>query len=771
LYFTNNNLSFVFASIDTVEATPDTLHRIDLNFVGANDNAKTFPMQKQPDYLNYFLAQCPYGITNLHGNQRLLVSNLYDGIDLMYTSNNAGLKYYFIFKSGADLQKLLLNFTGASSIHLDSTTNKLTINSSIGSISFNQPTAYQLDASNNIVTLPWQCRWIKGDSTNYYFYTDDIDANKALIIEVDRGRSPLSPTSNNNLDWCTYFSAGADAFSDVKTDASGNVYLTGYCSSNLFPVYNGSSIQSSYSDLGDIAIVKLRPTNNREWAAFVGGMGNDYGISVGTDAYNNVYSVAQVGSNFPCKNPGGGAYYDSIFNGGIDIGIVKISANGTQKIWATYYGANSNEYAESIVFDQYENIYIVGYQDTYDSLPLYNQPGTINNITGQALILKFNLYGVPKWITRFGGTASTSAIYGAATDASGNLFVGGVINNGSGFPILNNGANATYGGGTYDGFLTKFGSHATNNNLLMSTYLGGSAYDAVKDVKCDANGDVFVIGTTNSDSLSFPLLNPSGTSDYFQGTFGGGNNDVFISKFNSIGNLRWSTYFGKLGNERAGKLAVDNIGNIYILGVDNSNDLPLPNPNLNNGYFEQYKGYTDAFITAFNTSLKNIWGTYFGGNGLDVGQGIATFANSRLYATGYTTNDSTSFPIINKSGAYNQEIYSGTLGFTWNAFIAGFDLAPVIALSVEDKFDSNIDFKIFPNPTDNSFTISINLTKRSNIKIDIINILGQKVISENMLDKIGNSDKKISVIDLASGIYIINVTIDDKVSSIKLIKN
>ncbi|MFQ5500208.1 MAG: hypothetical protein ACE5FH_11110 [Candidatus Zixiibacteriota bacterium] len=59
--------------------------------------------------------------------------------------------------------------------------------------------------------------------------------------------------------------------------------------------------------------------------------------------------------------------------------------------------------------------------------------------------------------------------------------------------------------------------------LLYSTHLGGTEYDEVWGSAIDASGAVYVTGATGSPD--FPVMNP------YQGTYQGGANDVFVTKF------------------------------------------------------------------------------------------------------------------------------------------------------------------------------------------------------------------------------------------------
>lgn len=85
--------------------------------------------------------------------------------------------------------------------------------------------------------------------------------------------------------------------------------------------------------------------------------------------------------------------------------------------------------------------------------------------------------------------------------------------------------------------------------LVYSTYLGGSDFDEGNGIAVDANGDVYVTGETWS--ANFP------TQSALQGGFSGGQNDVFVTKFNASGDtLLYSTYLGGSDDEFGLAIAV-----------------------------------------------------------------------------------------------------------------------------------------------------------------------------------------------------------------------
>ncbi len=76
---------------------------------------------------------------------------------------------------------------------------------------------------------------------------------------------------------------------------------------------------------------------------------------------------------------------------------------------------------------------------------------------------------------------------------------------------------------------------------------------------------------------------------------------------------------------------------------------------------------------------------------------------------------------------------------------------------------------LFPNPTSTSANLSYQLTESRNVKVSILNTLGQEVYSSNEGEKApGNYDLEISTIELPTGLYFVNLTLGDHTHTSKL---
>jgi len=168
--------------------------------------------------------------------------------------------------------------------------------------------------------------------------------------------------------------------------------------------------------------------------------------------------------------------------------------------------------------------------------------------------------------------------------------------------------------------------------LIYSTYLGGSELDLGYSIAVDSAGSAYVTGMTSS--TDFPT-----TPGAFQTALNGSTN-LFVAKLNPTGTaLVYSTYLGGNGGDVGRGVAVDNSGNAYVTGMTSSTDFPTTP-----GAFQTtLNSPTNAFVAKLNRSGSAlVYSTYLGGNGGDVGEGVAVDGAENAYVTGFT--NSTDFP-------------------------------------------------------------------------------------------------------------------------------
>ena len=265
------------------------------------------------------------------------------------------------------------------------------------------------------------------------------------------------------------------------------------------------------------------------------------------------------------------------------------------------------------------------------------------------------------WATYYGGSGYERG-FGICTDNSGNLYVTGRTSS-SNFPTqtLTGAYNqTTYGGGGYDAFILKFNSSGAR---IWATYYGGSGFERGNGICTDNSGNLYVTGKTASSNFPTQTL----TGAYNQTTYGGGNYDAFILKFNNSGARIWATYYGGSGTDGGWVICTDNSGNLYVTGGTTSSNFPTQT--LTGAYNQTTYGggIYDAFILKFDSSCVRQWASYYGGSDIDDGRNVSTDNSGNLYVTGNT--ESSNFPTLTLTGAYNQ----ATSGGSSDAFILKFD--------------------------------------------------------------------------------------------------
>ena len=255
------------------------------------------------------------------------------------------------------------------------------------------------------------------------------------------------------------------------------------------------------------------------------------------------------------------------------------------------------------------------------------------------------------------GGAGDDVANAVVADASGNAYVAGNTQS-TDFPLKT--AEQSANGGGYDAYVAKL--DPTGGALVYATYLGGSGTDLGYGIGVDSGGNVVVSGYTTS--ANFPLASA------LQGALSG-LEDLFVTKLDAAGSaLTYSTYLGGSGPENCnpGNLAVDSSGNAYVTGYTSSADFPVKNAlqSASGG------GGNDAFVVKLAAAGTQIYGTYLGGSGDDVGTGIATDGTGVAVVAGFTT--STDFPVVSPvqaaSAGGGHEAFVAKIGATGAAVYA-----------------------------------------------------------------------------------------------------
>lgn len=222
------------------------------------------------------------------------------------------------------------------------------------------------------------------------------------------------------------------------------------------------------------------------------------------------------------------------------------------------------------------------------------------------------------WFTYYGGDSFENPTT-LKVEPNNNIFLAGTTE--SSFGMASNGAYQTESGGLYDGFISMW---SPDGSQIWATFFGGDQYEELRDITVLDDGSVIAVGRTesNSDIATEGAYQTEKSEPYPAG---------FISKFNSTGQIIWSTYLsGSLGGENFGVASGIN-GEIIVTGLTVS-----PNQATNNVFQTELGGGQDGFISKFSSDGNLIWYTYFGGAEDDVIYDAKMDSDSNIVVLGYT---------------------------------------------------------------------------------------------------------------------------------------
>ncbi len=219
--------------------------------------------------------------------------------------------------------------------------------------------------------------------------------------------------------------------------------------------------------------------------------------------------------------------------------VAPAAATAATTWYVSYLGGTGTDGTSNmgIAVDSAGYAYITGRTNSANFPTTPGAYQTTNAGGNDAFVTKFDPSGNLVYSTYLGGTGVDYG-YAIAVDSAGNIYVTGRTDS-TDFPVTPSAYQAARAGTFANVFVTKFDS---SWNLAYSTYLGGPTGGASTgmDIAVDNNGNIWVTGQTNSSD--FPT-----TPGAYQTTSGspGGVQDAFVTKFDSSGNLAYSTYLGE----------------------------------------------------------------------------------------------------------------------------------------------------------------------------------------------------------------------------------
>ncbi len=152
--------------------------------------------------------------------------------------------------------------------------------------------------------------------------------------------------------------------------------------------------------------------------------------------------------------------------------------------------------------------------------------------------------------------------------------------------------------GAYDVIIAKYDS---SNSQLWERTWGGLSNDIGCSIAIDSTDNIYIVGRTES--------------------YGVGNFDVCVIKYNKSGHFQWNRTWGGSGYDSGYGTALDNGDNLYVAG-----------------YTESYGIFGDIILLKYNKTGHLKFNTTWGGADTDLAYALTITSLGDIYITGYTSS-------------------------------------------------------------------------------------------------------------------------------------
>lgn len=352
------------------------------------------------------------------------------------------------------------------------------------------------------------------------------------------------------LEWSqTYGGTGDDRGSDLIQTSDGGFALLGYSDSSDGDV-------SSNNGSRDFWLIRTDMQGAIVWQQSYGFSGNDEGISI-IETRDNSFLISGV-LDVTASGGLGNFGRNTQRHAGGDYWALKVSSSTGNLIWSRFYGGSFTDTPFGIVETANNGFIFPGSSDSND-VDITNNKGSYD-----FWVVKSGSNGDLIWELSFGGSEIDEARGIAATNDGNYLIVG---------DTRSNDQDVSFNNGAADLWLIKI---SDSGNLLWNRSIGGTGFDVPRSVNRTSDNGFVIAGSSRSSD-----------GDVSENK---GQNDAWVVKINSEGQLLWETSVG--GTEI--DFAYDTVelinGTIIAVGETSST----------NGDINQNRGFSDLLIIKLN---------------------------------------------------------------------------------------------------------------------------------------------------------------------------
>ena len=595
LYLSGDEILFGLRRGSSRQAPAEVLR---MRLAGGLPAPSVRPLEASATKSHYYLGNDPAKwLTNVPHYERILYSEVYPGVDLVFYGTPGHLEYDFIVSPGASADQIKLGFDGTDHLSL-TPAGDLILKLESGELVLQRPIVYQEgpDGKRQLINA----LYMLVGPREVAFRVDPYDLSRPLVID------PIVLYSGylGGID--------SDYAGDITTDGSGGAYVTGTTFSSDFPATIGT-----YNSSTDVFVAKINSQGSSlEWAAYFGGSSFEEGMSIALDSSNQPHFCGYTrSSNIPTAK----AAYQGALAGDQDAFYAMLSSTGSTLIYSSYLGGSteegfSDEAAYGIDVDSSGLAYVGGGTNTTDldttlgafdtTSPAGFVGGFFDGIEGFITVFDPSMSGTPSLVysTYLGSEQGGDQILDLALVSAGIVAVTGWTSvevpgepdqrfpaglASPPFPTTTDAFQTTFQGGFTDAFVTHLNTTVSAGSALEYSTFFGSSTSSESGRGIDVLGqDAFVTGDTFASGSGFPT-----TAGAFQ-TSSNGSDELFIARFDTSGGspeppvtplgspstLIYSTLYGGADGETAAGIAVNSSGEACILADTFSSDVTLANP-------------------------------------------------------------------------------------------------------------------------------------------------------------------------------------------------
>lgn len=352
----------------------------------------------------------------------------------------------------------------------------------------------------------------------------------------------------------------------VAVDQQGNVYSAGLFTYTTDFDPGPGVFALSAGGIGDrgIYISKLNASGNFIWAVQIPLIVEWGSIEIKVDHSGNVYLASNL-QHAADMDPGPGVLMLTPI-GAKDAFVVKLDGNGNL-VWAKQFGGPGDTVPTATALDVDDNNNVIvcgGFNNTVDFDP---GPGVFNLTSTahiQSYVVKLNGNGDFIWAKQLGHSPvvySGASVGDVECDQQGRIYIAGTFVGTCDFDP-GAGVYTLQGHSIRDGFVSKLDQ---NGNFVWAKRFGNTTNESfhfaeARGLDIDANNNIYIagdfFGTFDFDpGVNTHIITSSGFSDWY------------LLKLNDQGEFIWADVFGGTEHDVGADVAVDNSGDVYIIGT------------------------------------------------------------------------------------------------------------------------------------------------------------------------------------------------------------